>query len=351
MNLVLREATSADTPAILELLELTAAKGSIELIYTRRPDAYASFRRESPETRVLVWTDNGNVAAVAALLTRDFYIEGAIRTGTYLTGLKKRPEVHERLDLAEPWRQILDSGVNLAFFSVLTSNAGVVRAFRPRTLTSPETWKMHPLGGLTTFFIKAGGRANNTGNFRQCQEADELALAEFYGRLAQKCEFFPTGIPWRFDDGLPLSEFHVVTDTDGRIVAAGALWDQTDYRQYIVAKYGPGWRLARLLNPVFSLMGYPQLPPSGTVISFPMACFLLSEPGYEDTLASGLTIAARQRGYDQLVAGLAHTSPFHTWFAKRRHISFESQLYQVLLADADDSIPFPSIEGIQCAFL
>ena len=47
-------ASASDGKEILRILESSAAKGNIELIYTRRPDAYESYRKESGEARVFI---------------------------------------------------------------------------------------------------------------------------------------------------------------------------------------------------------------------------------------------------------------------------------------------------------
>ena len=350
MSLILREATDADGPAILDLLELTAAKGNIQLLYTRRPDPIASFKREAPDAKVLVWTDAGKVVAMGALLTRDFYVDGKIRRGTYITSLKKRPGVGQRLDLAGTQAVVTSLGADFYYFSVLDDNAMVTRAFRGVRFGDHEA-TMGPLGGFTTFFVKAGGRNRLPAGreFRVCERGDEAALTEFYGWLGPAAGLFPVGTPWRDNVGLSLSDFYVVTSGGGRIVAAGALWDQTDYRQYIVDRYSLGLRMARLLNPGLWLLGYPRLPKAGSVISFPMASFLLAEPGEESALLSGLSVAARRRGYEQWVAGVAHTSAFHPCVAKRRHVGFESTLYQVFPVTCDNQLK--DISGVQCAYL
>ena len=47
-------AESKDGERILEILECSPAKGNIELLYTRRPNAYLSYKKESNESDVFV---------------------------------------------------------------------------------------------------------------------------------------------------------------------------------------------------------------------------------------------------------------------------------------------------------
>ena len=356
MSLSFRPAASADGINIVKLLDKSPAKGRVRIIYTRRPDAYASFQREAPDARVFVWesdlgtAESDQIAGVVASLTRPYHVGGQILRGTYIGGLKKDPDVHQRLDLASAFTTVADTGADFAFCAVLTDNLGIVAAFQNGHRVPAG---VRPLGDLTTFLIKSGGRGcRQPGrHFRACQPGDEPALTRFYDRLTPQLGLFPAGVPWADNQGLSLGDFSVVTDPAGSIVAAGALWDQTDYRQYVIAGYSPLLNLARLLNPLFSLAGYPQLPRPDTVVAMPMACFLVAEPGEEEALAAGLLRQAKQRGYAQMVAGPAHSSAFYPCFASRRHVSFDSTIYLVLPTDHRAVADVPDISGLQCAYL
>lgn len=348
MSLTLRPARSADGAALLALLEKSPAKGQIRIVYTRRPDAYESFQREAPDAHVFVWEADGRVVGVVARLCRTYYVDGVPKRGDYICGLKKDPTVTERLDFAEAFASVTDPTADFTFCSVLSDNSGLVTSVRKARRVPAE---LRPLGDLTTFLVKTGGRGRAAPDrqFRACQPADESALAAFYADLSPRHGLFPVGTPWRQVGGPTLSDFGVVTSASGEITAAGALWDQTDYRQYVVVGYSPLLTAARLLNPFFWLAGYPRLMKPNTVVPLPMASFLLAKPGDENALVCGLLRQARRRGYAQLVAGPAKTSPFHEQFQSRRHVSFDSTIYQVLPPDAAPTVP--DISGIQCAQL
>ena len=49
MSYITYLAREEDGEEILEILESSPAKGSIELLYTRRPNAYVSYKKESKE--------------------------------------------------------------------------------------------------------------------------------------------------------------------------------------------------------------------------------------------------------------------------------------------------------------
>ena len=350
-NLEFEVASASDSAGILALLEKCSAKGPARIVYTRRPDAYASYQREAPDTRVFVWRNDSNVAGVVAALTRDYHIGDQVLRGTYIGGLKKDPDEKTRLDLASAFGTVADTGADFVYCSVVTANLGIVQAFQTGRRVPAA---VRALGGMTTMLIQSGGHGCvRPGRiFRQAGESDELSLREFYDRLAGTVGLFPTGVPWKQSAGLDMGDFYVSTSHDGRVLAAGALWDQTDYRQYIVDAYGWQLKLARALNPVISLLGYPSLPRPKAVVAMPMACFLMAEPGEEEPIVAGLIRASRDLGYAQMIAGHAHSSPFHAVLSARRHISYESVIYQVLPSGATTAPPdISDIAGIQCAYL
>jgi hypothetical protein len=334
----------------LALLEEKPAKGAVRLCYTRRPDAYASLLREAPDARVFVWDSEGQVAGVVASFTRDFLVAGQIRRGTYIGGLKKSAALREHLDLASAFPLVADTGADFVFCSVLEANAGVIAWVHGKRRVPAN---VASLGRFSTFFVKSGARVALPAGweFRRARVGDSEALASCYTRLAPGYGMFPAGIPWEQEPSLGVGDCYVVCDASERIVAAGALWDQTDYRQYVVTDYAWPLALARALNPIFTLIGYPKLPTPGAVVAYPMACFMLAEPGAEEHLVSGLLQAARDSGYAQVACGLAHSSVFHPVLSRRKGISFGSEILQVLPEGADEPAGIPSISGLQCAYL
>ena len=78
------QATPADGKEILRILESSAAKGSIELIYTRRPDAYESYMKDAKDARVFISRDGDRAIGTCAELIRQVYIGGKSCRAAYL---------------------------------------------------------------------------------------------------------------------------------------------------------------------------------------------------------------------------------------------------------------------------
>jgi hypothetical protein len=350
VSLLFRPATRRDNSGILALLEEKPAKGAVRICYTRRPDAYASLLREAPDARIFVWDSEGQVVGVVASFSREFFVAGQIRRSTYIGGLKKSAGLAEHLDLASAFPLVADTGADFVFCSVLEANSGVIAWVHGKRRVPAN---VASLGLFSTFLIKSGARvALPSGwEFRRAQEGDSEALGSFYMKLAPGLGMFPAGIPWEQELSFSVSNFYLVSDDSGCIVAAGALWDQTDYRQYVVTDYAWPLQVARVFNPIFTLIGYPKLPTPGVVVAYPMACFMVAELGAEEYLVSGLLQAAHEDGYAQMACGLAHSSAFHPALSRRKNISFGSEILQVLPEGADELASIPSISGLQCAYL
>ena len=75
MSYITYLAREEDGEEILEILESSPAKGSIELLYTRRPNAYVSYKKESKESDVLIVKDNEKIVGTVAQIVRDLYID------------------------------------------------------------------------------------------------------------------------------------------------------------------------------------------------------------------------------------------------------------------------------------
>ena len=75
-----------DGKELLKILESSAAKGAIELIYTRRPDAYESYMKENGNAFVFISRNEEKAVGTCAELVRDVYINGERCKAAYICG-------------------------------------------------------------------------------------------------------------------------------------------------------------------------------------------------------------------------------------------------------------------------
>ena len=124
------QATPADGKEILHILESSAAKGSIELIYTRRPDAYESYMKESGEARVFISRDGDRAIGTCAELIREVYIGGEMCRSAYVCGLKKDAHYDGGVGFGARFiRDLQRDDIDFYFCSVVAENTDARRMF------------------------------------------------------------------------------------------------------------------------------------------------------------------------------------------------------------------------------
>ena len=343
-----------DGQEILRILESSAAKGSIELIYTRRPDAYASYQKEPGEARVFVTRDGDRLVGTAAELIRSVYMDGEIKKAAYLCGLKKDAEYDGSVGFGpDLLRAMQRDDIDFYYCSVVKENQRVKRMFEKRR----RILAMEPLCGYTTFIVSPRVRVKapkHTFTLRQATSADWPRLTVFYGAEGRKKDLFPVLDTANLWEGLRADCFYMLMDGE-EIVAAAALWNQSSYKQYVVKKYRGIMKLARLCNPLLSLLGYIKLPKENIPLSFPMLSFFLSL-GDDQTFYRIFLAEIKkeiQRTYGMFVIGLPKTHFAHSLFARLPSIHFDTALYAVSFPWSDRPLQSPAPERVypECALL
>ena len=347
-------ASPSDGKEILRILESSAAKGSIELIYTRRPDAYASYEKEVGEARVFLSKKGEMAVGTCAELVRQVYIGGKPAVSAYLTGLKKDASYTGSLGfgarfIRDLWREDIDS----YFCSVVAENTAARDMFEKgkRGIT------MSPLVGYTTYILSPKVKIKAPKHpyaFRRATQSDLPALLGFLKAEGSKKDLFPVIEDLQQCHGLCISDFYLLLEGE-RILAAAALWNQSSYKQYVVKKYRGIMKLARLCNPLLSLLGYIKLPKENIPLSFPMLSFFLSL-GDDQTFYRIFLAEIKkeiQKTYGMFVIGLPKTHFAHSLFARLPSIHFDTALYAVSFPWSDRPLQSPDPERVypECALL
>lgn len=286
-----------DGKAILRILESSPAKGSIELLYTRRPDACASYEKEVGESRVFVTRSGDDVVGTCAELIRPVYIGGRPAKAAYICGLKKDADHPGHSGFGPRFiRGLVRDDIDCYYASVVSDNEQANAMFGK----ARRILEMKPVQTYTTYILAPKFTLKTTAKdcvFRRAEAKDEEAVLEFLNREGRKKDLFPVISDLSQFYGLRIEDFYVL-EHGGEIAAAAALWDQTEYKQYVVKKYRGLMKYARLLNPVLSLLGYMELPPEGRPLDYPMLSFFLSrddDPEYYKAFLNGLNREIRGR--------------------------------------------------------
>jgi hypothetical protein len=357
----LQMALPEDSQGMLDLLEDTPSKGGISLIYTRRPDPWESYMREGD--RVLLAVTRSSVRqridGMAACAVNDLYLGGKPAKIAYLFGLRLREEAVSRIALLpRGYRQFLDilndEGVSCAYTTILEGNLVARRMLEKRRASMPV---YEYAGDYEIFSLTTGGsgRLPARHRFRRAGPEDEPPLLDFLNREGRRQLFFPclTRDALSVARTTPsLSDFYILEDGDREIVCAGAVWDQRDYKQYIVDSYHGPYRWAYPFSSVSRLFGYPRLSPPGSVLPFfTLSCFAAKadKPAYFDHFLHGIREAGRR--FDFFLVGLHERHPLREVVRRRPHIVYRSRLYLVYEDKAPRRLEPDAIPYLECGRL
>lgn len=325
-------AAPSDGQEILRILESSAAQGSIELLYTRRPDAYASYMQEPGEARVFVSKDGGRTVGTCAELISDVYIGGEIRKAAYICGLKKDADYEGGVGFGvHLLRDFCREDIDFYYCSVVADNADALRMFEK----SRRIISMTPMATYRTYIVSPRARIKAPRHsyiFRQAAEGDLPSLLDFLHREGRKKDLFPV-IPSldRFH-GLTVKDFYLLLDGN-RIIAAAALWNRTSCKQYVVKQYRGLLKLARWANPLLCALRYIRLPKENIPLDFPMLSFALAEQDRTDTYGILMNELRKEvaRSYGIYVIGLPVAHPAARIFDRVPSIRFDTKLYEIRL--------------------
>jgi len=296
--MIYRPATPDDGPDMLRLIESHPTRGNLRLLYSRRPDAFRSYQTEcaQAETTLCIGNDNRLLVQVTCL-PRRLYIDNKACTVGYVTGL------HKAMGTQANIMALLDacyarSSAKQFFCSILDDNQPVFDLFAKRRM-------IHPICDYTTYLFHPAviKPIRHSYTFRRATPDDMKGLLHFYQEAGAGYSYFPAFLTMDDFPELTVSDFFILEDGDN-IVAAGALWNQQKFKQYIVLGYDGLYKLAALCNPILRAFRYPPLLKVNNAANFAYISFLLCRENnlHAERVLLG-EISAAARNYDFLAIG------------------------------------------------
>ena len=337
----IERASEKDGKEMLEIIESLPAKGIFELLYTRRPDAYSSYKKESDRVEIGVIRDEeGRIAMQGACVIRDYYLNGEECSIGYLGGIRKRPDFKGNLNwMAMMFKAKKHVSCGKFYCSILSDNDLVMKFFQRKRQNIPQ-WEK--LCDYTTYVInpkavagKRWGLADNDLVFRRASGDDLAGICEFLDREGRKHDFFPKVVSLEQDFYGLRAEDCFLLERGHRIVAFAALWNQTDYRQYVVTKYNKPLNYMRRLGWLTRRLGYIPFPEENEVLDFPQLSLFLVENDDIGTYKHFLHRISVEikRDTDMMVIGLPDESlARREVYGRIRTLSFGSTLFFVDLS-------------------
>jgi hypothetical protein len=225
-------ATRADDAAIRRLLRENPLRGAVTLTLEREPGYFQGTALAGGEDQTIVAFERDRLLCMGRCTIREAWLNGRAQRVAYLAELRLDAAAQGRVDILRGGYRFFHelqraSPADFTFTSIATDNTRA-RRFLERGLPGLPRYEF--LGGLTTLLISTRPRrlfARPKQDVLETTTADELA--EFFNRSASCYQLAPIWTPERIlrlgTHGLAADSFGVVR-TNGRIIAAGALWDQ-----------------------------------------------------------------------------------------------------------------------------
>jgi hypothetical protein len=281
---------------------------------------------------------------------RPAYLNGAVAELGYIGGLRLDPRFRGGTLLARAYRTLRrwheDGRTTLYVTTIIEDNHAVRRLLSSQRAGLPcyQDW-----GRYHTLVIgSACKRRPDSGDVRvQRGEPSRVAeIAECLTRNGKRRQFFPryTAKDLFAPDGhlrdFNARDFHLASRGD-RLVGVAATWDQTGFKQTVLAGYGRMLKTVRpLYNCVARLAGCPQLPPPGSELKHLFVAFTAIDD--DDLDVFGALLGSIQRhaaaeGYDYLMVGLHERDPLLAAARQFPHRDYVSRLYVVYWEDGTEA--------------
>lgn len=328
-----------DADQILEILEEEEFHGALSVLFTRRPDPYESFKREGRQVDIVICRDTvrDRLVGVGAASINTMFVGGEARDVGYLFGLRVRRDYRRRFPfLPRGFAYLfgLERHKNVPFYltTILEENLEARRLLEKRRASMPV---YRYVGDYITYILATGRKPKQVPGllFRRAEAADLHPLIQFLSEQGRRYQFFPVvGQEEIAGRGFPvgLEDFSLLCDRYGRIVAAGALWDQRGYKQYVLKGYGGLFKLLSPFSFLLPMFGYPRLAAPGSVLDLCTLSFWAvkdDDAGCFECLLGHISALARRFSY--LVVGIDTRHPLRGVIERRPHLTYKSRMYLV----------------------
>jgi len=333
-------ATRDDEPEIRALVGGLAMPGTVSVRFEREPDYFLGTTIQGDPCDVLIARHGPEdmLAAVMVRAERRVFINGEERRIAYIGQIRIAPRFQGRwlmqravLELAQlrdrstPYLGVIAADNPVALGTIAGRRPpGAPHVTRVARLASPA-WVLHHrlTSSRTAMPVEWGGLAR----------LDEIVT--FLRSVGPRRQFFPVLERDHLTDGqtylgLRLEDLRIVR-RDGDIAGLLGSWDQSGFKQEIVAGYAP--RLRRL-RPGYDLLaralGGEPLPRIGQPVRTAFGCLRCVVDDDPDVL-DALLFATRERARRQkkafLMLGFDERDPQFKSLRRSLHVTYESEVF------------------------
>lgn len=348
-----RIARPEDDAAIRAFICRQAMPGHLRLKLVSEPSFRDALEVQGDEAIALIGERNGQILGLGTMATRAVHVNGFPQRVGYLGGLRLDESIRKTTALARGFlflRRIHESRSPGMFYltSILEQNASARHILTSGRAGLPA---YRELFGYRTLIIPITRQRSSKQpcsiSVRHGDVIGSEAITRFLQDVGSHRQFFPCYTREALDDGIGmLRHFRtrdlLVAQRDEMIVGTLGLWDQSAFRQFVVADYS---RLlhpfVRLSNLISTITGWPPLPTPGLPIRVLLASCVAIRENSPDVFAMLLQSAiggARDRGATLLALGLADNDPLLPTAQRFARWTLRSRIYTVDWGDATAAI-------------
>lgn len=254
-----------DNGGLKRLLKHSPMSGDIQLSYQREPDFFAASEIEGDVSQIVVAKAEDQIVGCFSHSQYQAYIDGLPQSVAYLGQLRSLPAYRHKIRYIkqgfETCRAIdQHSNADFSFTSIVSDNHTAKRLLNAGLKTLPE---YKPLADISTLAIPVKP-VKPSENVRPASEKDIPSIVAFLNSENSRYQLAPV---WHEEDfnskrtrGLSPNDFLLFYEND-QLVGCLAVWDQSSFKQYVIAGYAKKIERWRWLNNLTTkFMGGIHLP-------------------------------------------------------------------------------------------
>lgn len=353
----IEKATKKDGEEILELIEKTSSKGKLELIYTRRPNPYVSYKEENPDAEIFIVRDENNkIALQVATEVRNYYINNKLKQVAYVGGLRKNPEFKGNFHWTKMLHE-LDKNIlkyHDFYCSILKDNKHASDVLLKKR---KNNWfSFNKICDYTTNIFNPSAVINkkdwdnNQYTLKKVTEEYLKDIYEFINKERKNYSFFPEIKSLENFKDLKVEDSYILVDQNNKIVAFTSLWNQSSFKQYVIKKYHFPLNILKSLSFIFERIRYISFPSENQTFQFSHLSFLLVNDNSINIYKTFLykICCDIYITHKALVIGISNEVIQNEIYNYIKKISFDSTIYYIHSKKSEDLSNNPYIE---CALL
>lgn len=360
---IFRLANIGDDQQIQELFDNNPLPGDISVIFQRRPSYFLGSEIEARESQVMACEYGGKIIGIISRSLNKLYINGRICTIGYLGSLRVDKQHQGKGILTRGWEYLakLDADNKAPFYisSIIADNKKAISIFTKsdRNHLRPE---FQYYGQYHTYLIHLSRvkkqRADNDVVIQRGTPEFLDQIVEYVQKKSLKMQFFPYYDRNDFlDDKKYFRDFKIqdfyLALRNAKIVGVVSKWDQSNFKQTIVAEYSKKIKLAKPIWNLFSkLNGSTPLPKPGVMLRYFYIATIVIDDNDADILKLLLENVYNDNvgtDYAYFVLGLHADNPLISAVNDYRYIDYKSNIYLAyygrnrdVVRQLDRSVPY-----------